>query len=85
MRHVPGVNVELCEGPRASFEVDRDGVRIFSKLRKGRLPDFQRVVDEVGWGIILSSLPQPGAIALSPCSSWSTIILRLFTATRGWR
>ena len=47
IRHVPRVNVELVEGPRASFEVDRDGVRMFSKIRKGRLPDFQRLIDEV--------------------------------------
>ena len=47
LRHVPGVSVRLIEGPRSSFEVERNGVRIFSKIRKGRLPDFQRLVDEV--------------------------------------
>jgi selT/selW/selH-like putative selenoprotein len=47
VRHIPDVRVELREGPRSSFEIERDGVRIFSKLKKGRLPDFQRVVDEV--------------------------------------
>lgn len=34
-----GVEVELAEGARGSFEVLKDGVPVFSKLRLGRFPD----------------------------------------------
>jgi selT/selW/selH-like putative selenoprotein len=47
VRHIPGVRVEIVDGPRSSFEVEVDGKLVFSKLRKGRLPENQRLVDEI--------------------------------------
>ena len=34
-----GVDVELAEGARGAFEVLKDGVAVFSKLKVGRFPN----------------------------------------------
>ena len=42
---VPGVDVVCRVGRRTSFEVVVDGALIHSKLRVGKLPDFDHTVE----------------------------------------
>jgi selT/selW/selH-like putative selenoprotein len=47
-KHHSDIEVELIEGSGGAFEVCRDGKLIFSKLRTGRFPEPEEILEILG-------------------------------------
>lgn len=45
LKHNSDIEVELIKGSGGAFEVCRDGKPIFSKLRAGRFPETEEILE----------------------------------------
>jgi selT/selW/selH-like putative selenoprotein len=44
---IPGVTVELIESGGGAFEIRREGKLVFSKLKLGRFPENEEIIEKL--------------------------------------